>query len=190
MPDLLDSWRFTNHGLCIGTCTINREASQGYPIRDTTLIMNGADPNAQEHLLSGIQLQIGEQPGLIDSFDVQQFDTAMIVRYRDTVNWLPPKLTSAAHARDGSLKLFRGREFGTMWLPPLAAAYAILFQLSMLVRYYPDIWMHAVESRSLFALLVEEVIEELALDVPVLVAEQIFDEKVFRPSEASSLDWR
>jgi hypothetical protein len=190
LPDLLDAWRFTGHGFCLGTCVVNREYFAGSVQRTTTLIINGSNVDAQDQILSGIQFPSGPASILCTALEVQPFDQAMIIRYVDTAEWPTPSLTSAAHARDGSLKLFRGREIGTNWLPPLAAAYALLFQLSMLVRYHPDIWMRAVEERSIFSLLVEEVIDQLARDLPVLAAEQVFGEKVFRPSEASSLDWK
>jgi hypothetical protein len=61
----------------------------------------------------------------------------------------------------------------SVYLPEPCAYLAVLFNLGMLARYYPDIWMRAIDSRSQVVNLVQSFLETAERKFPNLILDQL-----------------
>lgn len=62
--------------------------------------------------------------------------------------------------------------------PELVDLYLISYSLSMLSRYFPDIWISFIESHCKGAKLVERIVRLLLVKIPNLILNQIFDTNI------------
>ncbi|MDJ0788103.1 MAG: hypothetical protein QNK05_14935 [Myxococcota bacterium] len=83
-------------------------------------------------------------------------------------------------AADGSSIIY-GRELGTS---ELCDAYMLAYALSMLARYYPDLWVSCIESHCLAAKVIELAVETLVTKIPLIVLGEMRDTAVVVSSQA------
>ena len=97
------------------------------------------------------------------------------------LRWAKPGDVTGGHVLDGRLTTYRGSklayptlEGATQTVHPLMAWWMVLFSLSMLTRYQPDVWTQMIDvNRSPHATAIEHVLETALAAVPDLIDEAI-----------------
>jgi len=97
------------------------------------------------------------------------------------LRWAKPDDVTTGHVLDGRLTTYRGSklayptlEGATQTVHPLMAWWMVLFSLSMLTRYQPDVWTQMIDvNRSPQATAIEHVLETALEAVPDLINEAI-----------------
>jgi hypothetical protein len=98
-----------------------------------------------------------------------------------SLTWAKPDDLKAGHVLDGRLTTYRGStlayptfEGASRTVHPLMAWWTVLFSLSMLTRYQPDVWTQMIDvNRSPHATAIEYILEAALSAVPDLVDEAI-----------------
>ena len=98
-----------------------------------------------------------------------------------SLRWRKPDDLKVGHVLDGRLTTYRGSrlayptlEGATQTVHPLMAWWMVLYSLSMLTRYQPDVWTQMIDvNRSRHATAIEYVLETALSAVPDLIDEAI-----------------
>lgn len=186
IPDLTRPCRDTGAAPSLGVARVSRRCD-GHGNWTASITAEVDDATDKELLvgsltLGGVPIRDAKHCG------VRSFGKSLALR--SSLHGKPPEFgfPPAAHDRAGKIHLYRSASSRTSWLPPLVASYIAMYQLSMLVRYYPDVWMHAIESRSSFLALISEVVDHLEQDAPILALEQMANIKVLHLTATTNLE--
>lgn len=127
--------------------------------------------------------------GVMFCYEIDCLSKTGLIKTRLDKNWkfsAPLIRDSLDHENFFLLDLEQGGSSNSVCIPEVVEFFIISYGLSMLSRYYPDIWIEFLESNCQYVVLVKKVVELLISKFPNLILNEILGEKVnitnYRPT--------